>query len=120
MSEKQLESIYNMPRIQAMIDKDLKEYGYLRRTTLKCLGSLNIILDKNFKAKVAKQSLYMKGDKMSFKEVREKSGMNKTEFAKYFEIPYRTVQNWELETRKCPDYLLKLIKYKLEREHNDY
>ena len=62
----------------------------------------------------------MKGDKMSFKEVREKSGMNKTEFAKYFEIPYRTVQNWELETRKCPDYLLKLIKYKLEREHNDY
>ena len=62
----------------------------------------------------------MKGDKMSFKEVREKSGMNKTEFAKYFEIPYRTVQNWELETRKCPAYLLKLIKYKLEREHNDY
>ena len=35
----------------------------------------------------------MKGDKMSFKEAREKSGMNKTEFAKYFEIPYRTVQN---------------------------
>ena len=54
MSEKQLESIYNMPRIQAMIDKDLKEYGYLRRATLKFLGSLNIILDKNFKAKVAK------------------------------------------------------------------
>ena len=54
MSEKQLESIYNMPRIQSMIDKDLKEYGYLRRATLKCLGSLNIILDKNFNAKVAK------------------------------------------------------------------
>ena len=54
MSEKQLESLYNIPRIQAMIDKDLKEYGYLRRATLKCLGSLNIILDKNFKAKVAK------------------------------------------------------------------
>ena len=54
MSEKQIESLYNMPRIQAMIDKDLKEYGYLRRATLKYLGSLNIILDKNFKAKVAK------------------------------------------------------------------
>jgi len=54
MSEKQLESLYNMPRIQSMIDKDLKEYGYLRRVTLKCLGNSNIILDKNFKAKAAK------------------------------------------------------------------
>lgn len=42
--------------------------------------------------------------------------MNKTQFAKYFEIPLRTVMNWEYEQRKCPEYLMKLIRYKLEKE----
>lgn len=51
-----------------------------------------------------------------FKELRESSGMNKTKFAEYFEIPYRTVQNWELGLRECPEYLLKLMAYKLEHE----
>lgn len=48
-----------------------------------------------------------------FKELRVASGMNKTEFAKYFKIPYRTVQNWEMGARKCPEYLLELMEYKL-------
>ena len=38
------------------------------------------------------------------------------EFAEYFKIPYRTVQNWEYGQRKCPDYLLDLMQYKLEKE----
>ncbi len=53
---------------------------------------------------------------MDFKELRKASGMNLTEFSKFFNIPYRTVQNWELETRKCPDYLIELMAYKLEKE----
>ena len=53
---------------------------------------------------------------MTFKELRELSGMNKTDFAKYFEIPYRTVQNWELGLRECPEYLLQLMEYKLKKE----
>lgn len=53
---------------------------------------------------------------MTFKDLRQASGMNKTEFATYFNIPYRTVQNWELGTRKCPEYMLDLMKYKLEKE----
>lgn len=56
------------------------------------------------------------GDNMTFKELRQASGMNLTEFSKYFNIPYRTVQNWELGTRKCPDYLIELMAYKLEKE----
>ena len=54
---------------------------------------------------------------MTFEELREKAGMNLTEFAKYFEINYRTVQRWEYRERKCPDYLLKLMQYKLEKEN---
>lgn len=54
---------------------------------------------------------------MAFKELREASGMNKKQFAEYFGIPYRTVQNWELDIRQCPEYLLELMRYKLEKEN---
>lgn len=37
-------------------------------------------------------------------------------FSMYFEIPYRTMQNWELGLREYPDYLLKLMEYKLIHE----
>ena len=53
---------------------------------------------------------------MKFKEIRERSKMSVTIFAKYFNIPYRTVMHWETETRKCPPYLLELMEYKLTKE----
>ena len=40
-------------------------------------------------------------------ELRESTGMTRKEFCEYFEIPYRTVQDWELGNRKMPDYLLR-------------
>ena len=39
------------------------------------------------------------------------------QFSEYFEIPYRTVKNWKSGSRKCPDYVLKLILYRLENEN---
>lgn len=53
---------------------------------------------------------------MTFKELREMSGMNQREFGEYFGIPLRTVQNWSGSVNKCPDYLLDLMRYKLENE----
>lgn len=53
---------------------------------------------------------------MTFKEIRERSGMTRNQFCEYFGIPYRTVQDWELGNRKCPEYLLNLIHYKLVNE----
>ena len=53
---------------------------------------------------------------MTFKELREQSGMTRPRFAEYFGIPYRTVQSWELGDRKCPDYLTNLMEYKLIHE----
>ena len=52
----------------------------------------------------------------TFKELREQSGMNMKRFAEYFGIPYRTVQNWEAGVNKCPDYLLNLMKFRLDQE----
>lgn len=53
---------------------------------------------------------------MTFKELRQVSGMTQKEFAEYFEIPKRSVENWDAEARKCPEYLLKLMEYKLTKE----
>lgn len=49
-------------------------------------------------------------------KLREKSSMGRKDFCQYFDIPYRTLQDWELGNRKMPDYLLQLIEYKLEKE----
>lgn len=53
---------------------------------------------------------------MDIKELQEKSGMNLTEFSKFFNIPYRTLQHWVHGERKCPDYIIELMAYKLEKE----
>ena len=47
---------------------------------------------------------------------RTQSGMTQKEFANYFGIPYRTIQDWFAGRRKMPDYVLRLMLYKLEIE----
>lgn len=49
-------------------------------------------------------------------ELRTSTGMTRKEFCEYFEIPYRTLQDWELGNRKMPDYLLRLMAYKAKME----
>lgn len=53
---------------------------------------------------------------MTFKELRQASGMTQKEFSEYFNIPKRTVENWEENTNKCNDYIINLIEYKLKNE----
>ena len=48
--------------------------------------------------------------------LRKETGMKRPEFARYFEIPYRTLQDWELGNRKIPEYLLRLMEYKVRIE----
>ena len=54
---------------------------------------------------------------MDIKELRQATGMSQSQFAKYFNIPIRTIQDWEQGKRKCVPYLLKLIEYKLNNEN---
>ena len=67
-----------------------------------------------------KNTQCVKGQNMNNKEqlikLRKETGMNRKEFCEYFNIPYRTVTDWELGNRKMPDYLLRLMKYKIEME----
>lgn len=49
-------------------------------------------------------------------ELRDIAKMNRTKFAEYFEIPLRTLEDWEAGRRKMPAYLLKLMSYKVMLE----
>ena len=50
------------------------------------------------------------------KKLRESTGMNRKEFCEYFEIPYMTETDWELGNRRVPQYLLRLMAYKIQME----
>lgn len=41
---------------------------------------------------------------MEIKEIREISGISRPTFAKKYNIPYRTLQSWEIGDRECPAY----------------
>ena len=55
-------------------------------------------------------------DRVDIKELRESTGMNRKEFCEYFRIPYRTVTDWERDTRHAPDYVLRLLAYYIRME----
>ena len=45
------------------------------------------------------------------KELRESTGLNRKEFCEKFDIPYRTMTEWELGHRNAPPYVLRLLTY---------
>jgi len=49
-------------------------------------------------------------------ELRKSAGMSRKEFCSYFNIPYRTLQAWELGDREMPEYLFRLMEYKIRME----
>ena len=49
-------------------------------------------------------------------KLRNSTGMSRKEFCAYFEIPYRTMQDWELGHRSMPGYLLRLMESKVRME----
>ena len=53
---------------------------------------------------------------MTFSELRKASGMTQKEFAEYFGMSKRAVEEWDRGGRKCPEYLLQLMEYKLIKE----
>lgn len=50
------------------------------------------------------------------KELRESTGMNRREFCEYFNIPYRTVTEWERDNRHAPEYVIRLLEYYIRME----
>ncbi len=51
------------------------------------------------------------------KQLREITGLNRKQFAESLGIPLRTVEDWEAGRRKMPDYVLRLLAYKIHSEN---
>ena len=46
---------------------------------------------------------------MTITEIRSISGLDKAKFARKYNIPYRTIQDWEAGKSKPPAYVLPLL-----------
>lgn len=55
---------------------------------------------------------------MKIKEKREKIGISRAEMARRFEIPIRTLENWESGVRTPPAWAERLILNELDRMEN--
>ena len=54
---------------------------------------------------------------MKIKELRCLTGMSQREFASYFGISVRNIQEWEQERKSPPSYLVGLMKRILDLEY---
>lgn len=48
--------------------------------------------------------------------IRNVTGMTRPQFSEWLGMPLRTLQAWEKGTREMPDYVLRLIAYKVHME----
>lgn len=42
-------------------------------------------------------------------QIRKRTGLSQAKFCEKYEIPKRTLENWEQGSRECPEYLIKLL-----------
>ncbi len=54
------------------------------------------------------------------KSLRKKTGLSQSDFCKCYDIPVATLRDWEQGRRKCPEYVIKLLDFKVEYDikHN--
>ena len=53
----------------------------------------------------------------TIKEIRQSTGLSQTKFGEVmYGIPMRTIQDWEQGKRQCPEYVLKLIEYRVAND----
>lgn len=53
---------------------------------------------------------------MDIREMRKRLGDTQSEFAERYNIPFRTIQNWETGTRKPPTYIVSLLEHRVEED----
>lgn len=54
--------------------------------------------------------------KMDIREMRNRLGDTQSEFAARYNIPFRTVQNWETGMRKPPEYTIELLEKRMKSD----
>lgn len=59
---------------------------------------------------------------MTIKEIRKLTGLTQRDFAKKYNIPVRSIENWETDNpsakRCCPDYVISLLERAVREDFN--
>ena len=53
---------------------------------------------------------------MNIKEIRALTGMSQANFGKKYNIPLRTIQDWETGKRKPSVYVVELLEFKVRND----
>lgn len=53
---------------------------------------------------------------MDIREMRMQLGDTQSEFARRYNIPFRTIQNWETGVRKPPEYIINLLEQRIKAD----
>ena len=53
---------------------------------------------------------------MNIRELRTRLGDTQSEFAARYNIPFRTVQNWETGVRRPPEYIINLLEQRIQED----
>lgn len=54
---------------------------------------------------------------MNIKEIRKMTGLSQAKFAGKYNIPVRTIEDWETEKRTPPAYVIELLKRAVEADN---
>lgn len=56
---------------------------------------------------------------MTVKEIRNLTGLSQSKFCEKYGIPPATLRHWERGDRECPEYVLELLKFKVNKDMED-
>ena len=62
------------------------------------------------------KSKELKGGKMEIKEIRKMTGLSQVKFSEKYNVPVRTLQNWEAGKNSPPLYVIELLEFKIMQE----
>lgn len=51
------------------------------------------------------------------KQIRSLTGLSQAKFSEQYNIPKRTLENWETDRAKCPTYVIDLLEYKVIQDY---
>lgn len=71
--------------------------------------NLKVEIDMNLDSEKRMSAYYIEA-------IRNMTGMTRPQFSEWLGMPLRTLQAWEKGTREMPEYVLRLIAYKVRME----
>lgn len=57
---------------------------------------------------------------MTAKEIRELTGLKRAQFCDKYNIPVRTMENWESGVNKAPEYVLALLERVVREDYGKF